>query len=104
MTKKRSHNRQNFFLDMVENYVGENRENNGYRHFYDTIPTFNTIGKKFYENSMGKENAGRPAFSPFLTMFSTLSKKNFTLLASFSLSSANALKFDHSKILRLIKS
>ena len=60
--------------------------------------------ERSYENSMGKENAGRPAFSPFLTMFSTLSKKNFTLLASFSLSSANTLKFDHSKILRLIKS
>ena len=43
------------------------------------------------------ENAG--AFSPFPTMFSTLSKILLGILATFKLSSANALNLDTSKIL-----
>ena len=49
---------------------------------------------------MGKgEDAGNRAFSPFPTMFSTLSKRNFYFSVTFILSSANPSNFDQSKIL-----
>ena len=37
-----------------------------------------TLYKRPFENILGKgENAGKPTFSPFPTMFSTLHKINF---------------------------
>ena len=45
---------------------------------------------------MGKgENADKTAFSPFPTVFSTLSKREIVILATFNLSSANAIKIRH---------
>ena len=58
--------------------------------FYYTILTFNNP----------EEEAFRlPAFSPFPTMFSTLSRREIIILATFDLSSAHALNLVNSKIL-----
>ena len=47
--------------------------------------------KKALENTVGKgENAGNQHFSPFTTMFSTLSKREIVILATLNLSSAIA--------------
>ena len=42
-------------------------------------------------------------YSPFPAMFSTLSKTNFAILATFELSSANALKLGQSIVLSFWK-
>ena len=55
-----------------------------------------TLKMKAFENTVGKgENAG----NHFSTMFSTLSRGSFNILAMFNLSSANAYNLNHSKIL-----
>ena len=53
---------------------------------YHTVPT---LGKRPFKNIVGKgENAGSRHFFPFPAMFSTLSKKEITILATIELSSA----------------
>ena len=50
---------------------------------------------KPFENIVGKEeNAGKPAFSSFPTMFSSLPNTNFQFSVTFILSSANAFNLD----------
>ena len=57
-----------------------------------------------FENTEGKEeNAWLPAFSPFLTVFSTLSNTEILILAAFNLSSANALNLLQSRKLSFDK-
>ena len=52
------------------------------------------------ENIVGKvENAGKTAFSPFRTMFSSLPKSNFNFFVTFTWSSSNAFNLDRSKTL-----
>ena len=71
---------------------------------YDTIPGFNDLKKKSFENIVGKgENAGNQHFSPFPTMFSTHSKTNFSLSATFILLSSNAFNLNWPKILSFVK-
>ena len=66
---------------------------------YHTIPTFNDPKKESFWKHCGKwTKCWLPAFFPFATMFSTLSKTYFSFWATFSLSSANALNLDSSKI------
>ena len=56
-----------------------------------------TLRKTPLENIVGKgENAGKPAFSPFPTMFSTVSKTNFDFSVTYNLLSANAFNLDRS--------
>ena len=53
---------------------------------------------KTLENTVGKgENAGMPEFCPFSTVFSTLSKREIIMTATFNLSSANAFNLVLSK-------
>ena len=57
------------------------------------------LKKKALENTVGKgENAGKPAFSPFPMVFYTLPKREIVILATYSLSSANAFNLVSSKI------
>ena len=59
-----------------------------------------TLKKKALENTVGKgENTGKPAFSPFPTVLSTLSKRAMVMLTAFNLPSANAFNLIMSKIL-----
>ena len=59
--------------------------------------------EKVFKKKMGKgENADKPAFSPFPTVFSTLSKREIIILAIFNLS-ANHFDLVTSKILSLSK-
>ena len=55
--------------------------------------------KAFRKNGGERRKSWKPAFSPFSTMFSTLSKKKIIILDDFVLSSANALNLDQSGIL-----
>ena len=67
---------------------------------YHTIPTFNAPEKEAFRKHCGKRRkCWLSAFSPFLTMFSTLHKTNFKLSITFILSFANAFNLDQSKIL-----
>ena len=68
----------------------------------NTMPSrlLTTLRKKPFENLVGKgENAGNYHFSPFPTMFSTLSKTNINFSVTFILSSAKAFNLDQSEIL-----
>ena len=59
-----------------------------------------TLDKRSLENTEGKgENAGNQHFLLFSTVFSTLSKRENVILATFKLSSANAFNLVMSKIL-----
>ena len=49
--------------------------------------------------SAEKEKMGLPVFSPFLTLFSTLSKKNYIVLAKLKMSSAKAFDLHKAKTL-----
>ena len=67
---------------------------------YNTIRTCDDLKKEGFEKHCGKRRkCWQPAFSPFPTLFSTLSKKEYVILATFNLSSANAFKLVTSKIL-----
>ena len=66
-------------------------------HFTTQSLLLPTLRKKPLENIVRKgENA---AFSPFPTMFSTLSRTKIMIVATFNLSSANAFNLDQSRIL-----
>ena len=59
-----------------------------------------TLKQTALENTVGKgEIAGKLAFPPFTTVFSTLSKREIVILATFNFSSANAFNLVTSKIL-----
>ena len=65
--------------------------------FYHTIPTFNNPEKETFCKHCGKRRkCWLPAFSPFPTMFYTLSQTFFAISAAFELLSANALNLDKS--------
>ena len=58
-----------------------------------------------FENIVGKgEKAGNQHFLIFPAVFSTRSKTEMIILATFDLSSANALNLAQSKNCRLVKS
>ena len=66
---------------------------------YHTISTFNNPKEKHFGKYCGKRRKCLlPAFSPFPTMFSTLSKTEIIILATFNLLSANAFNLDHFRI------
>ena len=57
-----------------------------------------TLIKNPFENTVGKgKNAGNQHSLLFLQCFSSLSKTNFNISASFTLSSANAFNMDQTK-------
>ena len=59
-----------------------------------------TQRKKFFEYTVRKgENAEKPAFSLFPTLFLTHPRSHFSFLITFILSYANAFNLDKSKIL-----
>ena len=65
-----------------------------------TIPNSNDPMKKpFWKHFEKRRKCCLPAFSPFPTMFSALSKTEITILTTFYLSSANAFNLDLTKIL-----
>ena len=67
---------------------------------YHIIPNFNDPEKEVFRKKCGKRRkCWLPAFSPFPTMFSTLSIPNFIFSVTFFLPSANAFNLDQSKIL-----
>ena len=57
------------------------------------------LKEKDLENTMGTEENAGPSIFSFPTVFSTLSKREILILATFDLSSANAFKLVKSKIL-----
>ena len=57
------------------------------------------VKEAFWKHCRKRRKCWEPAFSPFPTMFSTLSKTNFNFSPAFILSSANAFNLDQSKIL-----
>ena len=57
------------------------------------------LGKKPFQNIVGKGEIWQPAFSPFPTMFSTLSKTEIIIYVTFILSSANAFNLVKVKFL-----
>ena len=60
-----------------------------------------TVKKRAFENTVRKgENAGKPAFSPFPTVFSTLSKREIVTLTIFHISSPNLVT---PKVLSFVK-
>ena len=61
--------------------------------------TMTPLGKKPFENIVGKEKLLVQAISPFPTMFSTLSKTEIIIFVTFNLLSANAFSLVLSKIL-----
>ena len=67
---------------------------------YHIIPTFNDPKEEAFGKHCGKRGKlWLPAFSPFTTRFSTVSKRELIILATFKLTSANAFNLDQSKIL-----
>ena len=71
---------------------------------YHTIPTFNNPEEEgFGKHCWKRRKCWLPAFSPFPTVFSALSKREIVTLATFDLSSANALNLVMSKILSFVK-
>ena len=67
---------------------------------YHTILTFNNPKEEGFGTHYGKRrNAGNQHFFLFPTLFSTLSKTEIVILATFNLLSANALNLVVSKIL-----
>ena len=62
-----------------------------------TILGFNDSVKEVIRKHCGKKRKWwKPAFSPFVTMFSTLARTNLT---NFNLLSANAMHLDQAEIL-----
>ena len=62
------------------------------------MPTFNDPKEEGLEKHWEKEKMLVPAFSPFPTVFSTLSKREIIILATFNLSSLSIMlnpKFCH---------
>ena len=54
--------------------------------FYHTVPPFNDPNEEGFGKHCGKRRkCWWPAFSPFPTMFSTLSKREILILATFIL-------------------
>ena len=67
---------------------------------YHTIPTFNDPKEEGFGKHCGKRRkCWYTVFSPFATVFSTLSKREIVILAKFNLSSANAFNLALSKLL-----
>ena len=67
---------------------------------YHTIPTYNDPKEEGFGKHCGKRRkCWQPAFSPFPTVFSSLSKREIIILAMFNLSSENAFNMITSKIL-----
>ena len=67
---------------------------------YHTIPTSLDPKVEDFGNHYGKRRkCWVPALSPFLTVFSTLLKREIIILTEFNLSSANALNLARSKTL-----
>ena len=65
---------------------------------YRTIPTFNDPKiEAFWKNWGKRRKCWSPAFSPFPTVFSSLTKTNSNFSAKFNLLSANAFNLDQSK-------
>ena len=65
---------------------------------YHTIPTFIDPEKEAFWKHWGKSRkCWQSAFSPFPTMFSTHSTKNFCFQVTFILSSVNAFNLDQFK-------
>ena len=63
------------------------------------IPTFNDPMEEGFGKHCGKRRqCWSPALYPFLIVFSTLSKREIVILATFSLLSANAFNLVMSKI------
>ena len=59
---------------------------------YHTIPTLkDPEGEAFYKHGGKRRKCWLPAFSPFPTMFSTLSRRKMLILATFDVLSANTL-------------
>ena len=66
---------------------------------FHKIPTLNDPKKEDFWKYFGKRRkCWKPAFSPFLKMFSTILKTNFNFSVTFILLSASALLLDHFKI------
>ena len=71
---------------------------------YHTIRTFNYPVKRRLRKHCGKRRkCCLPAFSPFPTMFSSLSRTNFRFFISFILLSANTFNLDEYKMLSFDK-
>ena len=67
---------------------------------YHTIQIFNNPqGRRLWKTLWEKEKMLVTRFSPFPTMFSTLSKREIIILATSNFTSANAFNFVQSKIL-----
>ena len=66
---------------------------------YLMIPTFNHPEKALLKHSGKRRKCWLPAFSPFPTMFSTLSTSKTIILATFILLSANVFNLDQAEIL-----
>ena len=68
---------------------------------YHTIPTFNNPDKESFCKHCGKRRkCWLPAFSPFPSMFSTISTKTeMIILAKLNLFSANAFSLVKAKVL-----
>ena len=63
-----------------------------------------TLKKMAMKNTVGKKRkCWLPAFSPFPTLFSTLSRRKITIFGMFNLSSANAFNLVTPKFLSLGK-
>ena len=72
---------------------------------YHTVLTLNNPKEEGFGKHCGKRiKCWYPAFSLFPTVFSTLSKKEILILATFILSSANAFDLVTSKLLSLLGS
>ena len=64
------------------------------------MTTFDVSGKQAFSKHCGKRRkCWKPAFSPFPTMFSALSKTKIIIYVTFILSSANAFNLDKVKFL-----
>ena len=59
----------------------------------------NGLRRRTFNNILEKGENARRSNQHFLKIFFTFSKKHFLIYATFSLSSANALTYDQSKIL-----
>ena len=67
---------------------------------YHRIPSFNNPETESFWKKCGKRRkCWSPAFSPFFTMFSTISNEENIILFTWNLSSANAFNFVETKIM-----
>ena len=67
---------------------------------YHTIPTFNDPKEEAFGKHCGKRRkCWQPAFSPFPTVFSNLSKREIIICTTSNLLSASAFNLDEPKIL-----